>query len=141
MRRASGSSGTIIEAIRTRGGATCDSAKPSINGRLIGALSYAWGFSKEPICGITPIEDMLRLSKASHLEGANTEMDSGSGSPSKLSHNLPIVPLGTILMVNGFDNSILEQMKNIKTVMKQEVFSKLFIGTQRQTFLFGSASR
>src|SRR3990172_9808873 len=26
-----------------------------INGRLIGALSYAWGFSKEPICGITPI--------------------------------------------------------------------------------------
>jgi len=83
-----------------------------INGRLIGALSYAWGFSKEPICGITPIEDMLRLSNVSHLEGANTEMDSGSGSPSKLSHNLPIVPLGTILMVNGFDNSILEQMKN-----------------------------
>lgn len=30
-----------------------------INGRLIGALAYGWGFSREPICGITPIEAML----------------------------------------------------------------------------------
>ncbi len=31
-----------------------------IDGRLVGALSYRIGqFSKEPICGITPIEQML----------------------------------------------------------------------------------
>jgi hypothetical protein len=32
-----------------------------INGRLVGAVSYAWGFAKEPICGITPIEEMLSI--------------------------------------------------------------------------------
>ena len=33
-----------------------------IDGRLVGALSYRIGqFSKEPICGITPIEQMLEV--------------------------------------------------------------------------------
>lgn len=31
-----------------------------INGKIIGALAYAWGFSKKPIAGITPIENMLK---------------------------------------------------------------------------------
>jgi hypothetical protein len=30
-----------------------------VNGRLIGALSYTWGFLKEPLAGITPIGEML----------------------------------------------------------------------------------
>ena len=30
-----------------------------INGKLIGAVSFGFDFSKEPICGITPIVDML----------------------------------------------------------------------------------
>jgi len=29
-----------------------------IKGKLVGALAYSWGFSKEPIAGITPIEEM-----------------------------------------------------------------------------------
>ncbi|HET9951991.1 MAG TPA: SpoIVB peptidase S55 domain-containing protein, partial [Candidatus Eisenbacteria bacterium] len=32
-----------------------------VNGRLIGALSYTWGFLKEPLAGITPIEEMIDL--------------------------------------------------------------------------------
>jgi len=32
-----------------------------INHRLIGAVSYAWGFSKETIAGITPIHEMLQI--------------------------------------------------------------------------------
>jgi hypothetical protein len=33
-----------------------------IDGKLVGAISYRIGqFSKEPICGITPIEDMLEI--------------------------------------------------------------------------------
>ncbi|MFN2441934.1 MAG: SpoIVB peptidase S55 domain-containing protein [Thermoanaerobaculia bacterium] len=32
-----------------------------IEGRLIGALAYSWQFSKDPIAGITPIGEMLRL--------------------------------------------------------------------------------
>jgi hypothetical protein len=30
-----------------------------IDDRLIGAVSYAWGFAKDPIAGVTPIESML----------------------------------------------------------------------------------
>lgn len=31
-----------------------------INNRLIGAVAYGWSFSKDPIAGITPIEEMKR---------------------------------------------------------------------------------
>src|SRR5437867_9662180 len=32
-----------------------------IDGKVIGALSYAWQFAKEPVAGITPIEEMLKI--------------------------------------------------------------------------------
>ncbi len=32
-----------------------------IDGKLVGAISYSFPFSKEPICGITPIEQMISL--------------------------------------------------------------------------------
>jgi hypothetical protein len=32
-----------------------------IEGRLVGAISYSFPFSKEPICGITPIEQMVSI--------------------------------------------------------------------------------
>jgi hypothetical protein len=35
-----------------------------IGDRLIGALAYWWPFSREPICGITPIQSMLEIRKA-----------------------------------------------------------------------------
>ena len=31
-----------------------------VNGKLIGAVAYGWPFSKEPIGGVTPIENMLK---------------------------------------------------------------------------------
>ncbi len=33
-----------------------------IDGKIIGAVSYGFSFSKKPIAGVTPIEDMLRVS-------------------------------------------------------------------------------
>jgi hypothetical protein len=45
-----------------------------IGGRLVGAISYSFPFSKEPICGITPIEQMIAIfersapAKASAIE-------------------------------------------------------------------------
>ncbi|MBZ5640678.1 MAG: hypothetical protein LAO51_18220 [Acidobacteriia bacterium] len=39
-----------------------------VDGKLIGAVAYSWGFSKEPIAGITPIEEMLAA--AARGEGA-----------------------------------------------------------------------
>jgi len=35
-----------------------------IDGKVIGALAYGWQFAKEPICGITPIEEMLKIARA-----------------------------------------------------------------------------
>jgi hypothetical protein len=32
-----------------------------IDGKLVGAVAYSWGFTTEPIAGITPIEEMLRI--------------------------------------------------------------------------------
>ena len=32
-----------------------------IEGKLVGALAYGWPFSKDPICGITPIKSMLDI--------------------------------------------------------------------------------
>src|ERR1700683_2118320 len=47
-----------------------------IDGRLVGALSYRIGmFSKEPICGITPIELMLSVEKQ---HGPTTELADAS---------------------------------------------------------------
>jgi len=34
-----------------------------IDGKVIGALAYSWQFSKEPVAGITPIDEMLKISR------------------------------------------------------------------------------
>ncbi len=34
-----------------------------IDGKLVGAISYSFPFSKEPICGITPIDQMISIFK------------------------------------------------------------------------------
>lgn len=35
-----------------------------IDGKVIGALAYAWDFSKEAIAGITPIHEMMKIAEA-----------------------------------------------------------------------------
>ena len=35
-----------------------------IDGKVIGALAYAWQFAKEPIAGVTPIDEMLKIAEA-----------------------------------------------------------------------------
>lgn len=42
-----------------------------VDGRLLGAVAYAFPFAKDPICGITPFEEMVRF----------TEMPLGTGAP------------------------------------------------------------
>jgi hypothetical protein len=41
-----------------------------IDGKLIGAISYSFPFSKEPICGITPIEQMVAIFEKSQTTKA-----------------------------------------------------------------------
>jgi len=42
-----------------------------IDGKVIGALAYAWQFAKEPVAGITPIEEMLKIARISAPAGAS----------------------------------------------------------------------
>ena len=48
-----------------------------IDGRLVGAVSYSLGqFSKEPIAGITPIDEMIEAADASRRRGARRRASS-----------------------------------------------------------------
>lgn len=40
-----------------------------IDGKVIGALAYAWQFAKEPVAGITPIDEMLRIGRGNAPSG------------------------------------------------------------------------
>lgn len=42
-----------------------------IDGKVIGALAYAWQFAKEPVAGITPIEEMLKIAHRTRPAGAS----------------------------------------------------------------------
>jgi len=95
----------------------------TIDGKLVGAIAYSWGFSKDTIAGITPIEEMLAVGKRENpaartarptsllpwseaLEALRTPSASGSflvsrlaglaGRPAGASSSIP-------LSVSGFD--------------------------------------
>ncbi|MCD6399469.1 hypothetical protein J7L85_01625, partial [candidate division WOR-3 bacterium] len=89
-----------------------------INGRIIGAVAYAWSFSKEPICGIQPIEEML---KASTVQGVDLKK---------------LVPLKNILSISGvgsspFLDSLSKRydMEVIPSGKSKEVVKKLGMGS------------
>jgi hypothetical protein len=41
-----------------------------VDGKVIGALAYSWQFAKEPVAGITPIEEMLKIAQAGQRTSA-----------------------------------------------------------------------
>ncbi|HEV7922173.1 MAG TPA: SpoIVB peptidase S55 domain-containing protein [Thermoanaerobaculia bacterium] len=73
-----------------------------IDGKVIGALAYSWQFSKEPIAGITPIEEMLKL--------ARSEGSSSGG----------VVPAAAVPRISGSD--FLKALGESKT---DDVFQKI----------------
>ena len=59
--------GTDERFMRTGPVAGCSGSPVYIEGRLAGALAFAWPFSKDPLYGATPIEEMLRVGQGSPL--------------------------------------------------------------------------
>ncbi len=53
--------GTDERFIHTGPVAGCSGSPVYIDGRLAGALAFAWTYSKDPVYGATPIGDMLRV--------------------------------------------------------------------------------
>lgn len=39
-----------------------------IDGKLVGAISYSFPFSKEPLCGITPIDQMIKIFEQNQID-------------------------------------------------------------------------
>jgi hypothetical protein len=74
-----------------------------IDGRLLGALSYRIGqFSKEPIAGITPIEQMFEV------RDADARPDSGTKAP--ITTNAPqLQPMETPLVFTGFTQEAVDR--------------------------------
>lgn len=54
----------------------------TVEGKLVGAVAYAFPFSRDPICGITPFEEMVRFTED---RPADRTPGDGSGSASRLS--------------------------------------------------------
>jgi hypothetical protein len=46
--------------------AGCSGSPVYIDGRMAGALAFGWSFSKEPLYGVTPIEEMLSVGKGKY---------------------------------------------------------------------------
>ncbi len=65
-----------------------------IDGRLVGAVSFAWPFSKEPVGGITPIESMREL------------LDAHRGGAASASLGMEPIDLSTVL-AGDLDESVL----------------------------------
>jgi len=52
-----------------------------LDGKFAGAVSYAFGFAKEPFCGITPADEMLALLDRGGDAGSNPAAGGGSAEP------------------------------------------------------------
>ena len=60
--------GTDERFIHTGPVGGCSGSPVYIDGRLAGALAFAWYFSKDPLYGVTPIEEMLEAGQVGRLE-------------------------------------------------------------------------
>lgn len=109
-----------------------------INGRLIGAIGYGWWFSKEPVGGVTPIENMMRelprelkkkkisvnelpareyyLDSPLDVDGnsfttirvSNTQVETPESVPKD---TMVLAPVPTMLQVQGFSPRTVKMMK------------------------------
>ncbi|PYS92061.1 MAG: hypothetical protein DMF62_01480 [Acidobacteria bacterium] len=110
-----------------------------IGGKLVGAISYSFPFSKEPICGITPIEQMVaifekknaartasneprkysfgELVSSSYQGGLPDSLSADSGLVSGMSPNSMLMavagqafrPIATPITFSGFSQSTLDR--------------------------------
>jgi hypothetical protein len=101
-----------------------------IDGKLVGAIAYSFPFSKEPIAGITPIEEMLAISKdaakppssfaasASPVKvltpdeflALNEDFFRASSGPTD-GQGRTLAPLGIPLMFRGFSPAAVEKSR------------------------------
>src|SRR5579864_6364996 len=93
-----------------------------IDGKLLGAIAYRIGqFSKEPIAGVTPIEQMLEINEfdqsipqsgaasAARLTGASRTSAPGNDSNPIQSYAQYLTPIDAPFVFNGFNEAAIKQ--------------------------------
>ncbi len=124
--------GTVV--VRKSGAVGGMSGSPVyINGRLAGAVSMTWAFSKEPIAGITPIESMLEaweepkapvpFGKGSEALATPVQVNGRAISQVRVSPGPPsepdppgmmtLMPLGGLVQVSGFNQRGIERAQEL----------------------------
>ncbi|MBI5367437.1 MAG: hypothetical protein HZA54_10410 [Planctomycetes bacterium] len=73
-----------------------------LEGKLAGALAYAWGFAKEPLAGVTPIEYMLREGERPLEKTGALPPGDGRGAVPPGIGPLGLEPCETPLVLGGF---------------------------------------
>jgi hypothetical protein len=71
--------GTDERFIHTGPVAGCSGSPVYIEGRLAGAMSFGWTFSKDPLYGVTPIAEMLRVGGQSPVQSPDAMASKGPG--------------------------------------------------------------
>ncbi|HMI52840.1 MAG TPA: SpoIVB peptidase S55 domain-containing protein [Candidatus Saccharimonadales bacterium] len=86
------------------------------NGKLAGALSLKLGvFTKEPIAGITPIEDIIKppaQNAAAHATTQQLSLPSEAANRTGLPSGSALQPIETPLVFSGFQPSALQQFSS-----------------------------
>jgi len=77
-----------------------------INGRLVGAVALAFNFSKEPIAGIRPIEEMLAVGDSGRPPAGKVASNAVSNVDSFASK---LIDIATPVSFSGFTSGTLEQ--------------------------------
>jgi hypothetical protein len=119
-----------------------------IGGKLIGAVAYSFPFAKEPIAGITPIEEMLAipqqpfpakppavsslpLSSSLSLADLTAFYDNLTGArPSLPSQGRTMTPIGVPLVFGGFSPSVIEKTR---ALFAGSGFNPVSLGSVGQT--------
>lgn len=84
-----------------------------IEGNLIGALAYAWPFSREAIAGVTPIKDMLSVWEVEE-DIMRRDASMSWNQPMTVEGGLgafTFTPLPSPLTLSGFDSQVIREMK------------------------------
>jgi hypothetical protein len=85
-----------------------------LDGKLAGALSLKLGiFTKDPIAGVTPIEDVVRPPAQSSAQQFPLPLDNSAVQNTALAFSLPtgstLTPIETPLVFSGFQSATLQQ--------------------------------
>jgi len=109
-----------------------------LDGRLVGAIAMSWPFSREPIAGITPIEEMLPA--LDMLDGAT----SGAGAPGvsyarafdrATGGELAATPIGRLSALAGIDSDDVRVVRDVGDQDATPALTPLLVRSGDRSFL------